>query len=101
MEDNKSCNEATQRSDDITVDTAVSGKRRVTLLAPMDIDQKTDDSSTSQDPPCTTKTTDRVLFSGKKLPKRPAYVAMQNFAHDSDKRSKSRKVGFLLFYYYL
>ncbi|OVA04768.1 zinc finger protein [Macleaya cordata] len=90
VDDNKSCNEAVQRSDDITVDTAVSGKRRIMLPAPMDIDQKTDDSSTSQGQ-CTKKTIDRMLFSGKKLPHRPASVASRNLADDGEKRSKSRK----------
>ncbi|KAI3834693.1 hypothetical protein MKW92_007876 [Papaver armeniacum] len=91
VDDKKSCNEATQRSDDITMDTAVSGKRRIMLPAPMDIDQKTDDSSTSQDQMCTIKTNDRVLLSGKKLPKRPASVSLRNLEEDADKRSKSRK----------
>ncbi|KAI3991006.1 hypothetical protein MKX01_026190 [Papaver californicum] len=91
VDDKKSCNEAMQRSDDITMDTAVSGKRQIMLPASMDIDQKTDDSSTSQDPLYTIKTNDRVLLSGKKLPKRPASVALRNSEEDADKRSKSRK----------
>ncbi|KAK1403744.1 hypothetical protein POM88_003349 [Heracleum sosnowskyi] len=47
-DDYKSGNEAIQRSDDITVDSTIAGKRRIKFPVSMDNDQKTDDSSTSQ-----------------------------------------------------
>ncbi|KAF5203305.1 Phd finger family protein [Thalictrum thalictroides] len=90
VDDNKSCSEAIQRSEDITVDSAVSGKRRILHPVPMDIDQKTDDSSTSQQV-CIRNQSERPHFSGKQLPQRPASVASRNLADDEERRSMSRK----------
>ncbi|XP_077224076.1 PHD finger family protein [Tasmannia lanceolata] len=79
---------AIQRSDDITVDSTISGERRPTLPVHMNIDRKTDDSSTSQ----RRKPTDRGSFSGKQLVhNRPTDFASQNPADDGEKRSKFKK----------
>ncbi|EYU22903.1 hypothetical protein MIMGU_mgv1a000270mg [Erythranthe guttata] len=80
--------ETVQKSDGITVDSTVSGKRRVKLPISLDNDQKTDDSSTSQNL-YTLKPTDRVSFSGKQIPHRP--VASQNLPEDIEQRSRYRK----------
>lgn len=91
-DDNKSCSETMQRSDDITEDSTVSGTCRLTLPMHMGIDGKPDDSSTSKRP-CTRKPTYRLHLSGKQLPHRPAPIASQNIANNRDKRSKSKKVN--------
>lgn len=90
VDDNKSCSEAMQRSEDVTVDSAISANHRVTLPAPMETDQKTDDSSTSQQLDIR-KPHDRPHFSGKQLPHRPASFASWNPSDDEEKR-KLRKV---------
>ncbi|KAF6155503.1 hypothetical protein GIB67_017858 [Kingdonia uniflora] len=87
FDDNKSCSEAIQRSDDITVDSAISGKRRP---IPMDIDQKTDDSSTTQHPSWSTNPTHREPCSGKQLLHRPLSDS-RDLPEDATARSKSRK----------
>lgn len=89
VDDNKSCSEAMQRSEDVTVDSAISANHRVTLPVPMETDQKTDDSSTSQQLDIR-KPHDRPLFSGKQLPHRPASFASWNPSDDEEKR-KLRK----------
>lgn len=86
----KSGCEAIQRSDDITVDSTVAGKRRIKFPVPMDNDQKTDDSSTSQQL-FTTKPSDRASFSGKQIPHRPSSVASWSYSGDGEKQSKYRK----------
>lgn len=91
-DDNKSCSETMQRSDDRTEDSTVSGTCRLTLPMHMGIDGKPDDSSTSKRP-CTRKPTYRLHLSGKQLPHRPAPIASQNIANNRDKRSKSKKVN--------
>lgn len=83
--------EMVQRSDDITVDSTVAGKRRVKRPIAMDNDQKTDDSSTSQNL-YTLKPMERVSFSGKQIPQRPS-AASQNLSDDNEERSKFRKVS--------
>ncbi|KAI3464451.1 hypothetical protein Pfo_021114 [Paulownia fortunei] len=85
----KSGSEMVQRSDDITVDSTVAGKRRVKLPMSVDNDQKTDDSSTSQNV-YTLKPMERVSFSGKQIPQRLS-VASLNLSDDVEKRSKYRK----------
>ncbi|XP_021911627.1 uncharacterized protein LOC110825475 [Carica papaya] len=85
----KSCNEAIQRSDDNTVDSALSIKHRSKVPVSMDIDQKTDDSSTSQIH-FTRKSTERVTFSGKQIPHRHNF-ASRNLLDDGEWSSKSRK----------
>lgn len=81
----KSGSETIQRSDDITVDSAVAGKRRIKFPVSMDTDQKTDDSSTSPNP--VTHKTARVSFSGKQIPCR----ASSNSTDHGDKRLRYRK----------
>lgn len=85
----KSGSETVQRSDDITVDSAIAGKRRGKFPVSMDNDQKTDDSSTS---PLffTHKPMERVSSSGKQIPLR--HLLSRNPAHDEDKRMSYRKV---------
>ncbi|PHU19878.1 hypothetical protein BC332_11029 [Capsicum chinense] len=64
----KSGSEIMQRSDDISVDSSVAGKRLIKFPVSMDNDQKTDGSSTSSNP--VTQKTARVSFSGKQIPYR-------------------------------
>uniref|UniRef100_A0A5B7AIV8 PHD finger family protein n=1 Tax=Davidia involucrata TaxID=16924 RepID=A0A5B7AIV8_DAVIN len=90
MDDYRSGSEAIQRSDDITVDSTVSGKHHIKFPMSMDNDQKTDDSSTSQHL-FMQKPVERALFSGKQIPHRQSSVASQNLSDDGEKRSKSRK----------
>ncbi|KAK1407658.1 hypothetical protein QVD17_39279 [Tagetes erecta] len=81
----KSCSETIQRSDDITIDSTVAGKRRVRFPMPatMDNDQKTDDSSTSQI--FTQTPTARPLLSGKQIPQRPSSAVSRTASDDVDK----------------
>lgn len=90
MDGYKSSSEAVQRSDDITVDSTISGKHCIKLPVSMDSDQKTDDSSTSQHL-CTRKPSERTSFCGKQIPLRPSSVASRNVSGEVEKRSKSRK----------
>lgn len=90
MDGYKSSSEAIQRSDDITVDSTISGKHCIKLPVSMDSDQKTDDSSTSQHP-CTRKPSEGASFCGKQIPLRPSSVASRNVSGEVEKRSKSRK----------
>ncbi|KAK4413254.1 histone H3-lysine(4) N-trimethyltransferase ATX1 [Sesamum alatum] len=85
----KSGSDMVQRSDDITVDSAVAGKRRVKLPMSVENDQKTDDSSTSQNL-YTLKPMERVSFSGKQIPQRLS-AASRNLSDDLEKRTKFRK----------
>ncbi|KAL9245520.1 hypothetical protein vseg_019164 [Gypsophila vaccaria] len=64
----RSCSEAMQKSDDVTVDSALSSKRCIRFPLNIYIDRKADDSSTSQRIP-TPKPTER-LFAGKQIPVR-------------------------------
>ncbi|KAM7514976.1 hypothetical protein LguiA_004559 [Lonicera macranthoides] len=86
----KSGSEAIQRSDDVTVDSSVAGKRRIKFPVSMDNDQKTDDSSTSQH--SAEKPRPRISFSGKKIPRRPSLVASISTSDDGEKQSKCRKL---------
>ncbi|KAG0499429.1 hypothetical protein HPP92_004120 [Vanilla planifolia] len=85
--DNRSYSGAIQRSDDITVDSTISGKRKYHL--PLDFDPRTDDSSTSQ-LSFKRKISDRTVFSGKRLPQRPA-SGSRNSTYGGEKRSKPQK----------
>ncbi|KAL0438023.1 UNVERIFIED_CONTAM: histone H3-lysine(4) N-trimethyltransferase ATX1 [Sesamum latifolium] len=85
----KSGSDMVQRSDDITVDSAVAGKRRVKLPMSVENDQRTDDSSTSQNL-YTLKPMERVSFSGKQIPQRLS-AASRNLSDDLEKRTKYRK----------
>ncbi|XP_068641304.1 uncharacterized protein [Aristolochia californica] len=88
-EDSKSCNEAVQQSDDITVDSMVSRKRRVGFPQ-LDFDRKTEDSSTSQRA-YTRRPMERISSSGKQLLHRPASVKTRHSGSDGEKMTKSRK----------
>ncbi|GER37777.1 Phd finger protein, partial [Striga asiatica] len=85
----KSGSELVQRSDDVTVDSTVAGKRRVKIPVPVENDRKTDDSSTSQSL-YMLKPMERVSSSGKQIPKR-LLAASRNPSDDDDKRTKHRK----------
>ncbi|KAL3513580.1 hypothetical protein ACH5RR_026297 [Cinchona calisaya] len=86
---NKSCSDTIQRSDDVTVDSAVAGKRRIKFQMSIDNDQKTNDSSVSQHF-ISQKPIERASFSGKQVPHKPA-VASRNLSEDAEKRSRYRK----------
>lgn len=79
----KSCSETIQRSDDITIDSTVAGKRRIRFPMAMDNDQKTDDSSTSQI--FTQTPTARPILSGKQIPHRPSSAASRSTSDDGEK----------------
>ncbi|XP_027362202.1 uncharacterized protein LOC113869883 isoform X2 [Abrus precatorius] len=84
----RSCSEALQRSDDVTVDSSVAAKHRVRVAVSMDTDPKLeDDCSTSQSH--YNKIPDRTQFSGKQIPHRAA--ASRNTTDECGWRSKSRK----------
>lgn len=87
---NKSYSGTIQRSDDVTVDSMVSGRRVLRLPLRRDVEGKNDDSSTS---PLAVKRklSDRTAFSSKQLPHRPTSVALRNSKEDEQK-PKARKV---------
>ncbi|KAJ4962456.1 hypothetical protein NE237_022395 [Protea cynaroides] len=89
-DENKSINGGFQRSDDLSVDSTVSGKRRFTVPVPMDIDQQHDESITSQCP-AARLLTERSRCSGKQLPHRPVLIASRNLTDDVERKSKLRK----------
>ena len=78
------------QSDDVTVDSTISVKHRVKVPVPMDNDQRTDDSSTSQGL-FVRKPTERVPFSGKQIPHRYS-LASCNGLDNAEWNSKLRKV---------
>ncbi|KAH9756809.1 PHD finger family protein [Citrus sinensis] len=84
----KSCSEAFQRSDDVTVDSAASVKNRIKVYVPMDADQRTDDSSMSQNL-YPRKPSERMQFSGKQIPHRPHLS--RSLANEEEWSSKARK----------
>ncbi|KAH7678900.1 Histone-lysine N-methyltransferase protein [Dioscorea alata] len=81
---NKSYSGTIQRSDDVTVDSMVSGRRVLRLPLRRDVEGKNDDSSTS---PLAVKRklSDRSAFSSKQLPHRPTSVALRNSKEDEQK----------------
>ncbi|KAL1533687.1 hypothetical protein AAHA92_33540 [Salvia divinorum] len=85
----RSSSEMIQRSDDISVDSTVAGKRRVKIPISADNDQRTEDSSTSQNVH-SLKSLERQSFAGKKIPQRPS-AKPRNPSNDTDKRTRSRK----------
>lgn len=90
----KSCSETIQRSDDITIDSTVAGKRRIKFPMAMDNDQKTDDSSTSQI--LIQTPTVRPILSGKQIPHRPpTSAASHSTSDDGDKFSRHGKVNYI------
>lgn len=90
VDGSRSCSDAMQRSDDITVDSAVSAKRCIRVLRSIDNDQKTEDSSTSHNL-STPKPTDRVSFAGKQIPVRAALTS-RNYSNNMENTLNSRKV---------
>lgn len=87
----RSCSEPLQRSDDVTVDSSVSAKRRVRVAISMDTDSKLDDDCSTSQSRYNHKILDRSQFSGKKVPQRAA--ASRNISDEGGWRSKSRKVS--------
>lgn len=87
---NISGSEAIQRSDDITIDSTVSVKRRGKGPILMDTDQKTDDSATSKSR-LSRKLTERQILSGKTVPRKHCIVS-PSVSEDGDKGSKPKKV---------
>ncbi|KAL2893012.1 PHD finger protein rhinoceros [Bienertia sinuspersici] len=82
IDGSRSCSDAMQRSDDITVDSALSAKRCIRPPQAIDNDRKTEDSSTSHHRP-TPKPGDRVSFAGKQIPMRAA-LASRNLSHGTE-----------------
>ncbi|XP_031273102.1 uncharacterized protein LOC116131586 [Pistacia vera] len=87
-DDYRSCSEALQRSDDITVDSSTAVKHRIKVPLSMEADQKTDDSSTSQNL-FTQKPLERLTFSGKQIPHRP--LLSRSLSNEEEWSSKARK----------
>ncbi|KAL8482041.1 hypothetical protein ACS0TY_028261 [Phlomoides rotata] len=85
----KSSSDMVQRSDDMSVDSTIAGKRCVKLPMSLDNDQRTVDSSISQNVH-SLKPLERVSISGKQIPQRLS-VASRNPPDDLDKRSKLMK----------
>lgn len=91
---NISYSEAIQRSDDITVDSTVSGEPPVRFSMHSDADRKTEDSSTSH---LSFKRkfptfSNRASFGGKHLPRKPPSVALWNLTENGEKMSNARKL---------
>ncbi|KAL3592380.1 hypothetical protein D5086_011020 [Populus alba] len=86
----KSCGDAVQRSDDVTVDSTISVKHIIKLSLTMDTDQKTDDSSTSQNH-FTPKPSERMPFAGKQIPQRQRPSASYNILEEEEWSSKSKE----------
>ncbi|XP_008776606.1 uncharacterized protein LOC103696693 isoform X2 [Phoenix dactylifera] len=88
---NRSYSGTIQRSDEVTVDSTVSGKRTIRRsLHNRDIDRSTEDSSTSQ-LSTKRKLIDRASCVGKQLPNRSASMAFFNLEEDGEKKSRTRK----------
>uniref|UniRef100_A0A0R0JFD0 PHD-type domain-containing protein n=1 Tax=Glycine max TaxID=3847 RepID=A0A0R0JFD0_SOYBN len=84
----RSCSEPLQRSDDVTVDSSVSAKRRVRVAISMDTDSKLDDDCSTSQSRYNHRIPDRLQFSGKKVPHRTA--ASRNISDEGGWISKSR-----------
>ncbi|CAH2067762.1 unnamed protein product [Thlaspi arvense] len=89
QDSNISGSEAIQRSDDITIDSTASVKRRGKGPILMDTDQKTDDSATSKGR-YSRKPTESQIFSGKTVPRKHCIVS-PSVSEDGDKDSKPKK----------
>lgn len=87
----RSCSEAIQRSDDITVDSTVSVKHRTNVPVTVD-DLRTDDDSSTSQSHFTRRVMEKPQFAGKQIPHRHSSVATRNLLDDGGWRSKSRKV---------
>ncbi|ERM97617.1 hypothetical protein AMTR_s00173p00060580 [Amborella trichopoda] len=91
-EDNKSCGETIQRSDEITVDSAVSSKFKDASNVQSNIDLRGVNSSTSHRT-CTRKSAERLPVAGKHLPNQSISASMEfrSPRDDGDRKLKSRK----------
>jgi hypothetical protein len=87
----RSCSEALQRSDDVTVDSSVSAKHRVRVAVSMDTDPKLDDDCSTSQSHYNHKIPEKKQFSGKQIPRR-ASATSRNISEEDGWRSKSRKV---------
>ncbi|KAF8030393.1 hypothetical protein BT93_E2740 [Corymbia citriodora subsp. variegata] len=85
----RSGSEAVQKSDEMTVDSSVSIKRRSKVPSHTSTGQKTDGSSGSQNI-VIRKPTEKALFSGKHIPQRPL-VAARNTLNEGEVRSRYKK----------
>ncbi|XP_011655203.1 uncharacterized protein LOC101212864 isoform X2 [Cucumis sativus] len=90
VEDLKSCSEAVQRSDDVTVDSTVSIKHWNKVPLSLDTEQKTDDDSTTSQNPFPRKFEDRGQYAGKQIPQRSSTTTSRNLL-DGGLRFKSKK----------
>ncbi|KAF7816909.1 Protein Jade-1 isoform A [Senna tora] len=86
----RSCSEAVQRSDDVTVDSTVSAKHRVRVPVTMDNDPKLEDDCSTSQSRYNHKIPERVQFSGKQIPHRASIIS-RNLSDEGGWRSKSRK----------
>ncbi|CAN6587484.1 unnamed protein product [Malus baccata var. baccata] len=89
-DDYKSCSDAIQRSDDVTVDSTISVKRRRVPIT-IDNDPKTDDDSSTSQNHSTKKLLERPQVSDKHIPCAASSAATCNLLEDGGWRSKSRK----------
>lgn len=87
----RSCSEARQRSDDVTVDSSVSAKHRVRVSVSIDTDPKLDDDCSTSQSHYNHKIPEKMQFSGKQIPRR-ASATSRNISEEDAWRSKSRKV---------
>ncbi|KAI6678803.1 hypothetical protein NL676_039599 [Syzygium grande] len=85
----RSGNEAVQNSDEMTVDSSISIKRRSKVPSHTSTAQKTDGSPGSQTI-VIRKPTEKAPFSGKHIPQRPP-VASRNILNDGEVRSRYKK----------
>ncbi|XP_056850053.1 uncharacterized protein LOC108842567 isoform X2 [Raphanus sativus] len=89
QDSNISGSEAIQRSDDITIDSTASVKRRRRGKCPvlMDTDQKSDDSATSKG---RKQPTESQVFSGKTVPRKHCIVS-PSVSEEGDEESEPKK----------
>ncbi|XP_058754200.1 uncharacterized protein LOC131627372 isoform X2 [Vicia villosa] len=87
----RSCSEALQRSDDVTVDSSVSAKHRVRVAVSMDTDPKLDDDCSTSQSQYNHKIPEKMQFSGKQIPRR-ASATSHNISEEDGWRTKSRKL---------
>lgn len=87
----RSCSEARQRSDDVTVDSSVSAKHRVRVSVSMDTDPKLDDDCSTSQSHYNHKIPEKMQLSGKQIPRR-ASATSRNISEEDAWRSKSRKL---------
>ncbi|XP_074575453.1 uncharacterized protein LOC141831928 isoform X2 [Curcuma longa] len=79
------------RSDEVTVDSTFSNKRKIRFsLSNKDVDRHTDDSSTSQSS-IKRKLAERDSLAGKQLPRRSASMAFRISVDDGNRKIKEKK----------